>query len=110
MVNALDTLDTLDNPEESPDINLPTINVPPLCPVGEQMSDAEINRQHLQMSNLEIGVIYQMWPQVKSIAGVCKLIDASIKAVKHQRDLLCLPYGYKGEAQRKDIVFPPIDD
>ncbi len=51
-----------------------------------------------------------MWPQVKSITSVCKLIDASIKAVKHQRDLLCLPYGYRGEATRKDIVFPPIDD
>jgi hypothetical protein len=92
------------------DIDLPTINVPPLPQVGEQMSDAEINRLHLQMSNLEINVIYQMWPQVKSIAGVTKLIDASIKAVKHQRDLLCLPYGYKGEATRKDIVFPPLDD
>jgi hypothetical protein len=98
------------NNDELPDVQLPTISVPPLPAVGEQMSDAEINRLHLQMSNLEINVIYQMWPQVKSIAGVTRLVDASIKAVKHQRDLLCLPYGYKGESTRKDIVFPPLDD
>jgi hypothetical protein len=55
-------------------------------------------------------MLYNLWPKVNSIAGVCKMVDASIKAIKHQRDLLCLPYGYRGEATRKDIVFPPIDD
>lgn len=100
-----------DDENEAPDfVNLPTIVCPPLAQAGEHSSDEEINRQHLQMSNLELNVIYAMWPQVNSITSVCKLIDASIKAVKHQRDLLCLPYGYRGEATRKDIVFPPIDD
>jgi hypothetical protein len=36
------------------EISLPAINVPPLPKVDEQMSDAEINRVHLQMSNMEI--------------------------------------------------------
>lgn len=95
---------------ETPDITLPTIIVPPLPPVDSRMSDAETNQLHLQMSNLEIQVIYSMWTQVKTISGVTKLIDASIKAVKHQRDILCLPYGYKGASTRADVVFPPIDD
>lgn len=95
---------------DTSDILLPTIQIPPLPAVDSQMSDAEVNRLHLQMSNLEINVIYSMWPQVKSIAGVTRLIDASIKAVKHQRDIMCLPYGYKGESTRKDVVFAPIDD
>lgn len=102
-------------PEED-DITLPTIQpqplplIPPLPPVTSNMPDTEINKMHLQMSNLELNVIYQMWPQVKTIAGVTRLIEASIKAVKHQRDLLCLPYGHSGKATREDVVFPPIDD
>lgn len=87
-----------------------TLLIPELPQVGEQMSDAEINRIHLQMSNLEIQMIYHALPQVKSLANLTKLIDTSMKAVKHQRDLMCLPYGYQGAAQRKDISFPVIDD
>lgn len=93
-----------------PDIELPAIKVPTLPAVDAQLTDAEINKIHLQMSNLEINVIYSMWPQVRTIAGVTKLIDASIKAVKHQRDILCLPYGHKGTATRADVIFTPIDD
>lgn len=101
---------TLPTPHETPDITLPNIIVPPLPTVDAQMSDAEINRVHLQMSNLELNVIYSMWTQVNTLAGVAKLIDTSMKAVKHQRDLLCLPYGYKGSSTRADVVFPPLDD
>lgn len=103
--------------DDLPDIELPDIKtrttplvIPELPAVCSSMSDAEINRIHLQLSNVELQVIHALWPQVKSIAGVTRLIETSIKAVKHQRDLMCLPYGYKGEATRKDVIFPPLDD
>lgn len=105
-----DELNEEDENEAEDFVNLPTIKCPPLAQAGEHSSTEEINRQHLQMSNLELNVIYAMWSQVNSISSVCKLIGASIQAVKHQRDLLCLPYGYRGEASRKDIIFPPLED
>lgn len=92
------------------ELTLPDPKLPELPAVDQRMTDAEINNLHLQMSNLEINILYKLWPQVNSISAACKMIDASIKAVKHQRDILCLPYGYSGKATREDVVFPTLDD
>jgi hypothetical protein len=100
----------IDLPELKSKTPKKTLLLPELPQVNETLSDAEINRVHLQMSNLELQMIYHALPQVKSLANLTKLIDTSMKAVKHQRDLLCLPYGYTGKAERKDVVFPPVDD
>ncbi len=91
-------------------IELPEPQLPDLPAVDSRMSDADINNLHLQMSNLEINILYKLWPKVNSISSACKMIDASIKAVKHQRDILCLPYGHTAKATREDVVFPTLDD
>lgn len=91
-------------------ITLPQVAPPALLDITSQLADTEINKADLQAANLNIQLLYHALPQAKTVESLCKLIDTHIRAAKHRRDLLCLPYGFKGAASRSDIVFPSIED
>lgn len=71
-------------------------------------TDDKVTEADLVLANMQLNFLAECWLQVKSIGGVCKLIDATIKATKHRRDILKLPYGAPSKVS-KTFEIPNLD-
>lgn len=98
-----DTPPTSPDPEE----NLPSINIPATVFPTVNSDLSEVRPQDLVAANASIAGVMASWNSVRSIAGVCRLVDATFKAIEGRRKVLGLPYGSPPETTRKpDIVYP----
>lgn len=68
--------------------------------------ESKITDADLSLANNQLQFIAAAWSQVQTIGGICRLVDATIKATKHRRDILELPYGPRNKGEKDRTVFP----
>lgn len=96
--------------------NLPTVQdeIPPLelnepLDLHDTASQEEAARADLPLANSMLKALYIGWGQVRTITSMCKLVDATIKATKHRRDVLRIPYGAEGKDSGSRTIAYPLD-
>lgn len=79
------------DPESELPALIPDIPPPPRDALLDD-AETEVTKLDLVMANNQVRYIHHLWNGVRSISAACQLIDAGIKATKHRRVLLKLPY------------------
>jgi len=64
-----------------------------VTPLKHNATESEAIHADLEMSNFMLDALATCWESVRTIKGVTTLVGATIKATKHRRDILKLPYG-----------------
>jgi hypothetical protein len=87
--------------------NLPC---PPRIPFHEVLineAETSVTEADLKVANFQLNFINEAWQHVHSISALSKMVDTTIKATIHRRNLLKMSYG--AETNRsKGNVFEPL--
>lgn len=91
-----------------PDFQIDAINVPTIKTWEELPADTEIVKEDLSIATMQLQGLMAVWAMPGLTVGrMLRLIDGTIKAVKHRRDILGMPYGHIDKGP-KGISFEPI--
>lgn len=105
---ALTILKNTSPQTEDGDDNLPA---PPPIPFHEVLineAETSVTEADLKVANFQLNFINNAWQHVHSITALSKMVDTTIKATIHRRNLLKMSYG--AETNRsKGNVFDPLD-
>lgn len=82
------------------------VTIPDYKHIDSNSTEADVVKADLELANVPMQMLHAAWGQVKTIGGICKLIDATMKATKHRRDVLKMQYGSKDSGAKRDIVYP----
>lgn len=101
-------------PESEDTPNLPTIQqnaitVPSIRNLGHNPADTEVKKEDMEIATMQLQGLMAAWAMPGLTVGrMLRLIDGTIKCVKHRRDVLNIPYGYIDKGP-KNISFEPLD-
>jgi hypothetical protein len=90
---------SLQDSQEEPLSSGIKINLP--LPITVQSTLKEVQAADVQIANDMLGVMFNSWGAVKTIAGATKLAKATMELVKARRELLNMPYGDRDSANAR---------
>lgn len=88
---------------------LPEISIPAATPLEPADGEEQAKKADLPIANTMLEVVHVCWGEVKSIAGVQRLLKMTIEATKHRRDVLGIPYGSRADSNTKSGMVYPLD-
>ncbi len=94
--------------EDGGDDHLPC---PPPIPFHEVLineAETSVTEADLKVANFQLQFINAAWPHVHSISALSKMVDTTIKATIHRRNLLKMSYGAENKGPRHN-TFEPLD-
>lgn len=106
-----DFLDAADEPTQDSD-NLPAVTFPDPADISMQdmkESPYKLIETDLNTANAALKMVHQGWATVDNLPKLSRMIDNTIKATKHRRDVLGVPYGYQAKTGQKSDVLEPLD-
>jgi len=92
-----------------PTLDVTTINIPSIPSFSHNPAHTEVAKNDIEIATMQLQGLMAGWAMPGLTVGrMTRLIDATIKAVKHRRDVLGMPYGYIDQ-NTKRVSFEPLD-
>ncbi len=71
-------------------------------------AESSVTKADLEVANYQLNFINNAWQHVHSITALSKMVDTTIKATIHRRNLLKMSYGAESNRTRQG-TFEPLD-